>query len=179
MTKRKWIIIGVSVVSAGFLLVSLVSARPGHGRSGWGGPGSFPLRVLQHLDLSETQQASIDTIKKKHRESLTGLKNDLRATRREIMNRLLGEADVEAGDFTALQAELRRLHAALLEESLTMALAIRAELTPAQRAEAATRLEEMRARWAEKRAKRHHGECAERHHPEECAERHKMRDKDG
>ena len=178
MTKSKWIIVGVSVVSTGFLLASLVSARPGHGRSGWGGPGSFPLRVLQHLDLGETQQASIDTIKKKHRESLTGLKNDLRATRREIMNRLLGEADVEAGDFTALQAELRRLHAALLEESLTMALAIRAELTPTQRTEAAARLKEMRARWAEKRAKRHHAECAKRHHPE-CAERHKMRDKDG
>ena len=178
MTKSKWIIVGVSVVSAGFLLASLVSARPGHGRSGWGGPGSFPLRVLRHLDLSETQQASIDTIEKKHRESLTSLKNDLRQTRREIMNRLLGEADVETGDFTALQAELSRLHAALLEESLTMALAIRAELTPAQRTEAATRLEEMRARWAEKRAKRHHGECAERHH-EGCAERHKMKNKDG
>ena len=170
MTKSKWIIVGVSVVSAGLLLTSLVSARPGHGRSGWGGPGSFPLRVLQRLDLTETQQASIDTIKKKHRESLTGLKSDLRATRQEIMNRLLGESDLEAGDFTALQAELSRLHAALLEESLTMALAIRAELTPAQRAEAATRLEEMRARWAEKRAKSHHAECVERQ---------KTKDKDG
>ena len=178
MTKRKWIIVGVSVVSAGFLFASLVSARPGHGRSGWGGPGSFPLRVLRHLDLSETQQASIEAIKKKHRESLTGLKKDLRQTRREIRNRLLGEADVEAEDFTALQAKLQQLHTTLFEESLTMALAIRAELTPAQRAQAATKLEEMRARWAEKRANRHHGGCAERHH-EECAERHKMKDKDG
>ncbi len=175
MTKSKWIIVGVSVVSAGLLLASLASARPGHGR---GGPGLFPLRVLHHLDLSETQQASIEAIKKKHRENLTSLKNDLRQTRRELMNRLLGEADVEAGDFTALKAELSRLHAALLEESLTMALALRAELTPAQRTEAATRLEEMRARWAEKRAKRHHGECAKRHH-EECAERHKTKDKNG
>ena len=178
MTKRKWSIVGISVVSAGLLLASLVSARPGHGRSGWGGPGSFPLRVLQHLDLTETQQASIDAIKEKQRGSLTGLKNDLRQTRREIVNRLLGEADVEAGDFTALQAKLNQLRAALFEESLTMALAIRAELTPAQRAEAATKIEEMRARWAEKRAKRHHGGCAERHH-EECAERHKTKDKDG
>lgn len=178
MTKSKWIIVGVSVVSAGLLLASLVSARPGHGRAGWGGPGSFPLRVLRHLDLSETQQASIEAIKEKHRESLSGLKNDLRETRREIMTRLLGEADVEAGDFTALQAELSQLHTALLEESLTMALAIRAELTPAQRAAAATRIEEMRARWAEKRAKRHHAECAEQHHAE-CAKRHKTRDKDG
>ena len=170
MTKSKWIIVGVSVVGTGFLLASLVSARPGHGRSGWGGPGSFPLRVLQHLNLSETQQTGINTIKEKHRESLTGLKKALRATRQEIMNRLLGEADVEAGDFIALQAKLSRLHAALLEESLTMALAIRAELTPAQRAEASIQLEEMRARWVEKRAKRHHGECAERH---------KTKDKDG
>ncbi len=178
MTKNKWIIIGASVVTAGLLLTSLVSARPGHGRPGWGGPGSFPLRVLQHLDLSETQQASIEAIKKKHRESLTGLKKNLREARQEIMNRLLGESDVEAGDFTALQAKLNQLRSALLEESLTMGLAIRAELTPAQRAQAATKLEDMRARWAEKRAKRHHEECAERHH-EECAERHKMKDKDG
>ena len=170
MTKNKWIIIGASVVTAGLLLTSLVSARPGHGRPGWGGPGSFPLRVLQHLDLSETQQASIEAIKKKHRESLTGLKKNLREARQEIMNRLLGESDVEAGDFTALQAKLNQLRSALLEESLTMGLAIRAELTPAQRAQAATKLEDMRARWAEKRAKRHH---------EECAERHKMKDKDG
>ncbi len=153
MTKRHWSIIGVSVVVAGFLLTSLVSARPGHGRFGRGGPGFFPLRVLQHLDLTETQQAPIDALKKKHRESLTGLRNDLKETRQEVMNRLLGESDVEAGDFTDLQAELNRLHTALFEEFLTMALAIRAELTPAQRAEAATRIEEWRARWAEKRTK--------------------------
>ena len=170
MTKSKWILIGASVVTAGLLLTSLVSARPGHGRSGWGGPGAFPLRVLQHLDLSETQQASLEAIKEKHQENLTGLKNDLRQARRELMNRLLDGADLAAEDLTALQAELSRLHAALLEESLTMALAIRAELTPAQRAQAATKLEERRARWAEKRAKRHH---------EECAERHKMQEKDG
>lgn len=178
MTKSKWIIVGVSVVSAGLLLASLVSARPGHGRSSWGGPGSFPLRVLRHLDLSQPQQASIEAIKEKHRESLTGLKNDLRQTRREIMNRLLGESDVEAGDFTALQAELNQLRAALFEESLSMALAIRAELTPTQRTQAAIRLEAMRAHWAEKRAKQHHRECAERHH-EGCAERHKTKDTDG
>ena len=128
------------------------------------------MRVLQHLDLNETQQAGIKAIKEKHRENLTGLKNDLRQARRELMDRLLGEADLAAEDLTALQAELSRLHAALLEESLTMALAIRAELTPAQRAQAATKLEELRARWAETRAKRHH---------KECAERHKMKDKDG
>ena len=178
MTKSKWIIIGASVVTAGLLLTSLVSARPGHGRSGWGGPGAFPLRVLQHLDLNDTQQAAIEAIREKHRESLTGLKKNLREARQEIMNRLLGESDVEAGDFTALQAKLNQLRSALFEESLTMALAIRTELTPAQRAQAATKLEEMRARWAEKRAKRHHEGCAERHH-EECAERHKMKDKDG
>ena len=113
MTKRKWSIIGVSVVVVGFLLASLVSARPGHGRFGRGGPGFFPPRVLQNLDLTETQQASIEAIKKKHRESLTGFKNDLRETRQEIMNRLLGESDVEAADFTALQAKLNQLHARL------------------------------------------------------------------
>ena len=152
MTKRKWSIIGVSVVAAGLLLTSLVSARPGHGHFGRGGPGFFPARVLQNLDLTDTQQASIEAIKKKHRESLTGLKNDLRETRQEIMNRLLGESDVEAGDFTALQAELNQLRSALSEESLAMGLAIRAELTPAQRTKAATLIEEFRARRAEKRA---------------------------
>ena len=68
------------------------------------------------------------------------------------MNRLLGESDVEAGDFTALQAELNQLRSALSEESLAMGLAIRAELTPAQRTKAATLIEEFRARRAEKRA---------------------------
>ena len=152
MTKRKWSIIGVSVVAAGLLLTSLVSARPGHGHFGRGGPGFFPPRVLQNLDLTDTQQASIEAIKKKHRESLTGLKNDLRETRQEIMDRLLGESDVEAADFTALQAELNQLRSALFEESLAMGLALRAELTPAQRAKAATLIEEFRARRAEKRA---------------------------
>ena len=152
MTKRKWSIIGVSVVVVGFLLASLVSARPGHGRFGRGGPGFFPPHVLQNLDLTETQQASIEAIKKKHRESLTGLKKNLRETRQEIMNRLLGESDVEAGDFTALKAKLNQLRSTLSEESLAMGLAIRAELTPAQRAQAATLIAEFRARRAEKRA---------------------------
>ncbi len=152
MTKRKWSIIGVSVVVAGFLLASLVSARPGHGHFGRGGPGFFPPRVLQNLDLTETQQASIEAIRKKHRESLTGLKKNLRETRQEIMNRLLGESDVEAPDFTALQANLNQLRSTLSEESLAMGLAIRAELTPAQRAQAATLIAEFRARRAEKRA---------------------------
>ena len=152
MTKRKWSIIGVSVVAAGLLLAPLVSARPGHGRFGRGGPGFFPPHVLQNLDLTETQQASIEAIKKKHRESLTGLKKNLRETRQEIMNRLLGESDVEAGDFTALQAKLNQLRSTLSEESLAMGLAIRAELTPAQRAKAATLIAEFRARRAEKRA---------------------------
>ena len=108
--------------------------------------------MLQNLDLTETQQASIEAIKKKHRESLTGFKNDLRETRQEIMNRLLGESDVEAADFTALQAKLNQLRSTLSEESLAMGLAIRAELTPAQRAKAATLIAEFRARRAEKHA---------------------------
>ena len=152
MTKRKWSIIGVSVAVAGLLLASLVSARPGHGRFGRGGPGFFPPRVLQNLDLTDTQQATIEAIKKKHRTSLTGFKNELRETRQAIMDRLLGESNVEAADFTALQAKLNQLRSALFEESLAVGLAIRAELTPAQRAQAATLIAEFRARRAEKRA---------------------------
>ncbi len=152
MTKRKWSIVCVSVVTAGLMLASLVSARPGHGRFGRGGPGLFPLRVLQNLDLTDTQQANIDAIKEAHQESLTGLKKELKETRKAVMDQLLGESEVVASDFTSLQANLNQIHTALFEELLAMGLAIRAELTPAQRAEAVTLIEEFRARRAEKHA---------------------------
>ena len=155
MTKRKWSIMCASVVIAGLVLTSLVSARPGHGRFGRGGPGLFPFRVLKNVDLTDTQQANIVAIKETHQESLTSLKNGLQETRQEVLDQLLGAADVVANDFTSLQAELSQMHAALFEELLAMGLAIRAELTPAQRAEAAAIIEKFRARRAERHAEWH------------------------
>ena len=131
------------------MLTSLASARPGHGR---GGPGPFPLRVLQHLDLSETQQTNIEVIRAAHQENLSGLKSDLKEARQEVMDQLLGETDVVAGDFATLQADLNQIRAALFDELLAMGLEIRAELTPEQLVEAAALVEEIRQRRAERRA---------------------------
>ena len=151
MTKSKWIVVSVSVVSAGFLLASLVSARPGDGRFGRGGPGFFLHHVLRQLELSDTQRANIAALKAAHQEKVAVLRSDLKAVRMEVVDQLLGEVDVTTSDFTEQQADLSQLRSALFEERLALGLAIRAELTPAQRAEAATLVEELRARWAKRR----------------------------
>ncbi len=153
MAKRKWRIIGIGIMAASLMLTSLVSARSGHWRSGRGGPGFFLHHVLRQLDLSDTQQANIAALRAEHREKTSVLRNDLKAVRMEIVDQLLGEADITKDDFMEQQADLSQLRSALFEERLALGLAIRAELTPAQRAEAATLIEEFRARWTEKRAK--------------------------
>lgn len=156
MTKGKWSLVCFSAFSLGVFALSLiatplVSARPGHGRFGRGGPGLFPFRVLQTLDLADTQQANIDAIKAAHAETLKGLRNDLREARKGIVDKLLAAGDVTTKDFATQQADQIQIHAALFDELLAMGLEIRAELSPQQLATAAAAIERKRERHAEKR----------------------------
>ena len=148
MTKGKWSIVCIGVLTLGLVATSLVSARPGRSGRG-GGHGLFPLRVLRTLDLDADQQANIDAIKAAHADALEGLKNDMRETREELVDTFFAAGDVTAGDFVTQQGDLNQIHAALFDELLAMGLEIRAELSPEQLAEAAAAIERRRELRAE------------------------------
>ena len=151
MTKGKWGIVCIGILTLGLVATSLVSARPGRSGRG-GGHGLFPLRILQTLDLTGPQQTDIDVIKAAHADALEGLKNDLREARKEIVDIFFAEGDVTAENFATQQGEQSQIHADLFDELLAMGLEIRAVLTPEQLAEAAAAIERMRELRAEMRA---------------------------
>ena len=155
MTKGKWGIVCIGILTLGLVATSLVSARPGRSGRG-GGHGLFPLRILQTLDLTGPQQTDIDVIKAAHADALEGLKNDLREARKEIVDIFFTEGELTAEDFVTQQGDLSQihadLHADLFDELLAMGLEIRAVLTPEQLAEAAAAIERMRELRAEMRA---------------------------
>ena len=151
MTKGKWSIVCIGILTLGLVATSLVSARPGRSGRG-GGHGLFPLRILQTLDLTGPQQTDIDAIKAAHADALEGLKNDLRDARKGIMDKLLAEGNITAEDFAMQQDDLSQIHAALFDEFLAIGLEIRAELSPEQLAAAAAAIERRRELHAEMRA---------------------------
>ena len=101
-----------------------------------GSPGIFSPWILRGLDLTAEQQAQLQEIRAAHQATLRDLFNQIRTVRGEIADKLSAAGEATAEDFTDQTERLAKLQQQLLREGLTVALKVRAVLTPDQRAKA-------------------------------------------
>jgi len=123
-----------------------------------GSPGIFSPWILRGLDLTAEQRAQLQEIRAAHQATLRDLFNQIRTVRVEIADKLSASGEATAEDFTDQIERLAKLRHQLLREGLTVALKVRAVLTPEQRTKAEQirqRLkqlrEEMRSLYGEKK----------------------------
>jgi Spy/CpxP family protein refolding chaperone len=115
------------------------------GRFGGGGPGLLSPFLLRKLNLSDTQRASLQQIMDTHKANLQALFQQMRTAHQAIADKFYGPDAVAVEDFGAQTEQINTARQALLKEGLTVAIAIRNLLTPAQLAQAAQLQQQLKA----------------------------------
>lgn len=144
--KRLCKIIGVGLVALGLMPATIygqtISRQSRPDRMMRGNPSIFSPWILRGLDPTAEQQAKLQEIRVAHQATLRDLFNQIRTVRGEFSDKLSAPGEVTTEDFTDQLEQLAKLRHQLLQEGLTVALKVRAVLTPEQRAKA----EQMRQR---------------------------------
>jgi Spy/CpxP family protein refolding chaperone len=137
-SNRKTIMLAALAIVA-FTAGLALAQGPGLGRSGKGqgkhcfeGPGQRWERMAEHLELTEEQQATIEELREKNREANQDLRKQMARVRNELEGELLKD-DVDAGKALELQRKLGELRTEMQSNRLETRLAVREQLTPAQR----------------------------------------------
>jgi periplasmic protein CpxP/Spy len=146
MNRKTWII---GALCAALLPLAAV-AQPGdapdgmpmHFHGGMRGPDSA---LLQGVTLTSAQQAQIASIHQTNWAAAKPIMQQLRATETQIHDLLLAAGSVNTTQLTALQQTASSLHAQLDAQRLNTMLQVRAVLTSAQLAQAASTHAQMQA----------------------------------
>lgn len=150
--RTRGYIVGVAFITLSLLGALTVYGDPG-GRHGGHhfrhGGGGFPFRVLDALELTETQQQQVDTITKTHKETVRNLYKELHTINNEVMNKLLASGEVTTDSFANTTERVAALEGQLYKERLAMAVEVRKVLTADQLAKAAEIIAKKRERHAE------------------------------
>jgi len=109
------------------------------------GPGMMLPLLLRGADLTDQQQAQINTIMATRRGTLRPLFQQLRTAHDELAAKLLTPGEVQAGDLTSQLQHMAQLREQLSQEGLAVMLEVRKVLTPEQLAKVAQRREKMKA----------------------------------
>lgn len=155
--------------TAALLLAGIAVALPGqakpghHGKHGFRDAGSFMLRHAEEIGVDEATRAEIQAIVDAAREEGKALHEEQRRAH-EAMRELLDQAEPDA-DAVMRQAEtIGAIDVRQQKHQLETLLAVRAKLTPEQRAALEARKEEMREQHG--KHGRHGKGCSEHADPE-------------
>jgi Spy/CpxP family protein refolding chaperone len=119
------------------LLPLAALAQPGDGPMHFhGGHGDSAL--LEGVTLTDTQRSQIETIHQTNWAAAKPLMQQLRATEEQITAALLASGSVNSSQLAALQSTASSLHAQLDQQRLSTEIQVRALLTSAQVAQAAS-----------------------------------------
>ena len=136
MTRKTWM---VGALCAALLPLAAL-AQPGDAPEGMmhfhGGHGDSAL--LTGVALTDTQRSQIQTIHQTNWAAAKPLMQQLRATEEQITAALLASGNVNSSQLAALQSTASSIHAQLDQQRLSTELQVRAVLTSAQVAQAAT-----------------------------------------
>jgi Spy/CpxP family protein refolding chaperone len=127
---------------------------PGFGRGmmmmGSGDSGLAPLMMfLRAADLTPAQKTQVQKIEQDSRAQLGPLLKQLRSTREAIADKLAGTGAVTASDLAPLQQQAAQAQQSIEAATLSMALQIRALLTPDQLARIAAAHDKLKSIRAE------------------------------
>jgi Spy/CpxP family protein refolding chaperone len=132
MTRKTWM---VGALCAALLPLAAV-AQPGDGPRFHGhGPDSA---LLEGVTLTDAQQTQIQSIHQASWATAKPLMQQLRATEQQITAALLASGSVNSSQLATLQSTASSLHAQLDQQRLSTELQVRAVLTSAQIAQAAS-----------------------------------------
>ena len=107
------------------------------GMGGWRG-ASMPFGpALRAVGLTDEQRTQVTQIMASHRPQLRTLGSQLRSAHQQLMDKLYGPGAVSAEELAPLRQQIAQIRDQFGQESLQMALEIRAILTPDQLAKAA------------------------------------------
>ena len=148
MTRKTWM---VGALCAALLpLAAMAQAdgpsapadMPAHFHGMHGGHDSA---LLQGVTLTDTQRTQIQTIHQAGWAAAKPLMQQLRATEEQITAALLASGNVNSSQLAALQSTASALHAQLDQQRLSTELQVRALLTSAQVAQAASTRAQMQS----------------------------------
>lgn len=145
--KRKTLAI---LVTAGLMVPVLGSVAiaqlqtPAGDRPGFGfrEPGDRAERLIDELNLTDAQVEQIRTLREANRDDLQSLHENL-WTERETMHDLMA-GDATEAELRAQHEQIQTLHREVADQRFTNMLAVRAVLTPEQRAELGQLMEQRR-----------------------------------
>jgi len=146
----------MALLLAGLALAVPGLAKPGHGDHR-GGPGSFLLRNAEQIGIDEATLAEIESLVDAAREDGKALHEEQRRAHETL--RALLEQDEPDTDAVMKQAEsIGEIDLRMQQRELQTLLAVRAKLTPEQRAALKQRRDEMRERFGKRGGHgMHHG----------------------
>lgn len=147
-----------TLLAVGGLAIAGPGGGGGHGRGGHG-PGHAFMKVVKDLDLSEDQQTRIRAIMEEARAERQADHEGRKAQMTAFKDALLSDAP-DAAALHSMADDAHDARKAKLHDRIDDMIAVSAILTPAQRAEASARMDELREEHEARRAER--GERGER-----------------
>ncbi len=156
-TTAALLLAGFMIPAAGVLTATQLNAQtpptPVRLQRGAGGPREVMAeRWLEDLNLSEEQRTQIRAIREGNQAEMQALHDQLRAER-EAMHTLMASDATEA-ELRSQHDKLQTLHQEVADQRFENMLAVRAVLTPEQRAKLGDLLEERRETRRERRESR-------------------------
>ena len=149
------VLVAVVILSAAWATPS--AAQPPRGGpmrpGGWmDGLGMTLPAILRGVNLTSDQEAQVRQILASHRPTFQALWQQLRTAQESMADRLFGAAAVQSTDFAPSLQQVAQVREQLAQESLKVALEIRAVLTADQLTRAAQIKDRLRALRSEERA---------------------------
>lgn len=141
------------VVAASLTWASSATAQPGGpGPGGVGGPAQQLLPVLlRGSGLTPEQQRRARDILADRQRRTAPLTDQLRQAHEELIDKVISQAKVQAGDFEPQLQRMLQLRDQLLQENIRVVLEVKGLLTPAQLSRAVQMKDRLRALDAEYR----------------------------
>jgi Spy/CpxP family protein refolding chaperone len=133
MRSKRTLSLAALFLAALPFVVSAAHAEPGEGPGGPGGPGRRLERMIQTLGLNATQQQKVQAIL----DAAKPKREEIRGQMRKAFDEMRALLDQDTPEQAAVLAQADRIGAISTEAHkamLTTLLAVRAELTPEQRA---------------------------------------------
>ena len=161
MKKLTTAILAIAIVTLGAMFAfgqtegekSIDKRKFSHGgkmhKRGMRGSGMRGNRMLRHLELTDTQKEQMKAIRQASRETMKGLRDSLRESRKQL-NEMGTNGVFDQGAVELIASQQADIHKQLIVERQKVKTQMFALLTPEQK----TKLEEMKANFAERRQQR-------------------------